>query len=100
MSDESGSDPEDAATEDDWTLDYAGRAVKDVDRLDPPIRRRVLDALGKLVADPHGGQLRKLTGSPESRLRVGDWRVLVMLDEKTKTLQVVRVLPRGRAYDR
>jgi mRNA interferase RelE/StbE len=100
MSDDPGSDTEDDATEDDWVLHYAGRAEKDVDRLDPPMRRRVLAALGKLAADPHAGQLRKLTGSPESKLRVGEWRVLVTLDEKTKTVQVVRVLPRGRAYDR
>jgi mRNA interferase RelE/StbE len=96
MSSEAGDD----ATKDDWVLDYAGRAEKDVSRLDPPMRRRVLAALGKLAADPHAGQLRKLTGSPESKLRVGDWRILVTLDEETKTIQVVRVLPRGRAYDR
>jgi hypothetical protein len=60
MSDEAGDD----AAKDDWVLDYAGRAEKDVSRLDPPMRRRVLAALGKLAADPHAGQLRKLTGSP------------------------------------
>lgn len=83
-----------------WSLRFATRAQRDLRRLDPPIRARVVAVLEKLAANPHAGQLRKLTGSPESKLRVGDWRVLVTLDERAKTVQVIRVLPRGRVYDR
>lgn len=83
-----------------WSLRFATRAQRDLRRLDPPIRARVVAVLEKLAANPHAGQLRKLTGSPESKLRVGDWRVLVTLDEQAKTVQVIRVLPRGRVYDR
>jgi mRNA interferase RelE/StbE len=83
-----------------WTLDYARSADKDIGRLDPPIRKRVIEALEKLTADPQGGALRKLKGRPEHKLRVGDWRVVVEIDAGTKTITVIRVLPRGRAYDR
>jgi mRNA-degrading endonuclease RelE of RelBE toxin-antitoxin system len=31
---------------------------------------------------------------------VGEWRVLVELDIKGRRLLVLRVLPRGRAYER
>jgi mRNA interferase RelE/StbE len=86
---------------DEWTLSYARRAEKDIDRLDPRVRRRVLAALGQLAGDPRrSGTLRKLTAAPESRLRIGDWRALITLDEKTRTINVARVLPRGRPYDR
>jgi mRNA interferase RelE/StbE len=34
------------------------------------------------------------------RLRVGDWRVLLDIDENARTIKVLRVLPRGRAYER
>jgi mRNA interferase RelE/StbE len=83
-----------------WSLRFATSAKRDLRRLDPPIRARVVAALEKLATDPQAGQLRKLTGRPESKLRVGEWRVLVMLDEQGKTVYVTRVLPRGRAYDR
>jgi mRNA interferase RelE/StbE len=86
--------------EDDWVLAYARRAEKDINRLDPQMRRRVLAALGQLSADPQTGQLRKLTGRSESRLRVGEWRILINLNLATRTIVVKRVLPRGRAYDR
>jgi mRNA interferase RelE/StbE len=82
-----------------WSLHYAGRAEKDVARLDKPMRQRVLASLGELSLDPTG-QLRKLIGRSEYRLRVGEWRVLVELNQTTHTIVVKRVLPRGRAYDR
>ena len=77
-----------------------------MERLDRSVRQRVATALDTLSQDPHSGKLTtpkgagKLTGRPESRLRVGDWRVLLELDPETRTVIVKRVLPRGRAYDR
>jgi mRNA-degrading endonuclease RelE of RelBE toxin-antitoxin system len=40
----------------------------------------------------------KLTGRPESRLRVGDWRVLVRLDHDQLVVLVIHIRPRERAY--
>ena len=81
-----------------WRVEFAPRAERDLRRLDPPIRRRILDALDRLVADPPAGDVVKLTGREEWRLRVGDWRVRMRFDEARRTVAVVRVLPRGRAY--
>ncbi len=83
-----------------WIVRYAKRAEKDIARLDPPLRKRVLAALGNLAENPNDGSLRKLKGRPESRLRIGDWRVLLELDQAARTIVVKRVLPRGRVYDR
>ena len=44
------------------------------------------------------GALRKLTNAPEWRLRIGDWRALILLDARNRTIVVTRILPRGRAY--
>jgi mRNA interferase RelE/StbE len=82
-----------------WRIELTRTALRDLRRLDPPVRQRVADALTMLAVDPHrAGQLRKLTGAPELRLRVGDWRALVLLNEPDRIIQVTRVLPRGRAY--
>jgi mRNA interferase RelE/StbE len=71
-----------------------------LERLERTLRERVFTALERLASDPHSAGLRKLAGRPESRLRVGDWRVIVELDVAQRMIVVVRVLPRGRAYDR
>jgi mRNA interferase RelE/StbE len=83
-----------------WVLIVTPTARRDVRRLDPPIKRRVEEALDRLVKDPGATPLHKLTGRPESRLRVGDWRILVELDHQARTIIVHHILPRGRAYDR
>lgn len=82
-----------------WRVELARAAERDLGRLDPPIRRRVNDALKRLAEDPHHDPaLRKLTAAPEWRLRIGDWRALLLLDAEVRVIYVTRVLPRGRAY--
>jgi mRNA-degrading endonuclease RelE of RelBE toxin-antitoxin system len=39
-----------------------------------------------------------MTGREEWRLRVGDWRVRMRFVAAHRTVVVLRVLPRGRAY--
>jgi mRNA interferase RelE/StbE len=75
-------------------------AEKDIDRLDPAVRKRVLRALRRLAEGPGEGALVKLKGRPGLRMRVGDWRVIVELEQEARTIRVKRVLPRGRAYKR
>jgi mRNA interferase RelE/StbE len=77
---------------------FTGRARRDFQRLDPPVQRRVIDALDRLTADPPAGDVVKLTASQDEwRLRIGDWRVRFQRDS-TGLIHVLRVLPRGRAY--
>jgi mRNA interferase RelE/StbE len=82
-----------------WSLQVAPPARRDLKRLDPPVARRILDALDKFVAAPRTGDIRKLN-SAQWRLRVGDWRVRFSFDDENQVIVVLRVLPRGRAYDR
>ncbi|HEX7292057.1 MAG TPA: type II toxin-antitoxin system RelE/ParE family toxin [Conexibacter sp.] len=83
-----------------WRVDFGRRAERDMRRLDPPVRRRVWATLDRLAADDPSLGLLKLTGEETWRVRVGDWRVLFERDEAARQIIVVRVLPRGRAYDR
>jgi mRNA-degrading endonuclease RelE of RelBE toxin-antitoxin system len=81
-----------------WGIEVTPRARRDVRNLDPPISRRVREALEQLVENPAAAGLVRLQGSDELRLRIGDWRVRLRLDTATRTIVVLRVLPRGRAY--
>jgi mRNA interferase RelE/StbE len=83
-----------------WRLHVTPGARRDIRKLDPPIRHRILDALDLVAADPRSAPLRRLTGGRELRLRVGDWRVRLELDAEERIVVIHRVLPRGRAYDR
>ena len=84
-----------------WRVEFTPSARKDLRRLDRPVQQRIVHALDRLAAGERlSGDIRRLAGSTEYRLRVGDWRVRFELDGDRLLITVVRVLPRGRAYDR
>jgi mRNA interferase RelE/StbE len=80
-----------------WSYAVTPPARRDLRRLDPPVRQRIVDALDRFVADPFAADIRKLSAL-EWRLRVGDWRVRFSFDDEQRVIIVLRVLPRGRAY--
>lgn len=84
-----------------WRVVVDDRARKDLRRIDPPIRKRILSAIERLAQGAElTGDVKRLRGSNEYRLRVGDWRVRFEREDRQLVITVVRVLPRGRAYDR
>jgi mRNA-degrading endonuclease RelE of RelBE toxin-antitoxin system len=87
-------------TDENWGVTFTPRARRDLRALDPQIRDRVLSAIDRVVARDPALDVRRLTGSAELRVGVGDWRVRFTRDVEAKLIVVQRVLPPGRAYDR
>lgn len=83
-----------------WGVEYQPAAIRDLERLDRQVARRVLDALRTLAATGQGAWKPLKARGAERSLRVGDWRVIFVFDTATRRLSVLRVLPRGRAYRR
>jgi len=84
-----------------WRIVVDDRARKDLRRLDPPTRKRILSGVARLAQGAElTGDVKRLQGSNEYRLRVGDWRVRFERQDRQLAIVIVRVLPRGRAYDR
>jgi mRNA-degrading endonuclease RelE of RelBE toxin-antitoxin system len=77
---------------------FSARAGRDFKCLDPPVQRRIVSALDRLTGDPPAGDVVKLANTDEWRLRVGDWRIRFERNIETGVVNVLRVLPRGRAY--
>jgi len=75
----------------------APAATKALRKLPRNEQERILSAIRRLPA----GDVRRLKGRrDEWRLRVGDWRALIRLDQSARLIVVTAVMPRGRAYDR
>jgi len=87
-------------TDETWRVEITRPAARDLTRLDKPIQARILAALDGLKTDPPTGDIKRLTGPkpPQWRLRVGDWRVRFNREPATRSVLILRVLPRGRAY--
>ncbi len=84
-----------------WTVEFTTAAARQVRKLDPVTRRRVLTALRALVDDPRGAGTKKLVGMDDGwRLRVGDHRVLYEIYDGQVLVLVFRVAHRREVYKR
>ena len=82
-----------------WSVRWQPAARRDLSRLDAQIQERILDAVERFAATGHGDVIRlQDVRPPEWRLRVGGWRVRFSRQDSEHVLDILRVLPRGKAY--
>ncbi len=83
----------------DYTIIFARSARKELEALDPALIGRILPRIEELSADPRPPGCAKLSGGDDLwRVRVGDYRVLYSLSDASRTVRVIAVRHRGRAY--
>ena len=74
-------------------------AENDLKRLPATTFQRVIPYIKSLAENPRPSHCRKLTGSKNDwRIRIGDYRVLYEIDEKSKAVKVMRVRHRREVY--
>ncbi|MBE3562247.1 MAG: type II toxin-antitoxin system RelE/ParE family toxin [Hydrogenibacillus schlegelii] len=83
-------------------IKLSNEAQKTLERLDRITEARILKRLRALAQDPFNPRLpKRLIGAGNLRSsRVGDWRILFVVDGDGETLFVVAIRPRGQAYRR
>lgn len=84
---------------DRYAVEFERSAKKNLDRLDGPIRARVLRKVAALADDPRpSGATRLVNADDLWRIRVGDYRVVYAIEDDRLVVIVVRVAGRGRVY--
>lgn len=74
-------------------------AEKDLGRLPPSLFSQITAKIKELAVDPHPPGSRKISGSRKDwRLRVGDYHVLYEIDNRAKTITIMRVKHRREVY--
>jgi mRNA interferase RelE/StbE len=71
-------------------------ASKYFERLNEPTLTRIDNAIKGLANVPPQGNIAKLSGRDEYRLRIGGYRVLFRIDGET--VIITGIAPRGQAY--
>ncbi len=82
-----------------WEILFTEEAIRDLIKLDKSTSRRIVKKLEAASADPKR-YLEKLVGREDYKLRVGDYRILVILNEKKHSLIVEKVGHRRNIYKR
>jgi len=74
-------------------------AEKDLRRLAPDVRPRVIAAVAALAKNPRPAGSRKLAGTKHDwRIRVGDYRIIYEIADAIRVLRINRIRHRREAY--
>ena len=92
-----------------WRIEFDSGALKDLRGLDRQVARRIIgflrDRLGSMD-DPRsiGTRLKGTGGHPGSaplwRYRIGDWRIVVRIEDDVLRVLVLRIAHRRKVYRR
>ncbi|MFC1611166.1 type II toxin-antitoxin system RelE/ParE family toxin [Myxococcota bacterium] len=88
-----------------WKIELDPAATRELRKLDPPVAHRILRFLHDRIAvleDPRsiGGALRGSELGQFWKYRVGDWRIIVSIEDKALRVLVLRVGNRREIYHR
>jgi mRNA interferase RelE/StbE len=82
-----------------YSVRFRPAAEKQLDRLDKPIRARIMRTVAALADDPRPPGVIRLTGVSDLwRARAGDYRVVYQIRDAELIVRVVRVAHRSVAY--
>jgi len=76
---------------------WSDSAARQLQKLDRTVARRIFDKVGELRETPHRF-VRKLANSPYYRLRIGDYRVILDIQETVLRILVLKVGHRKSIY--
>jgi mRNA interferase RelE/StbE len=83
-----------------YSLEIKQSAQKELDALDDALFTRIDRKILALANNPRPAGCKKLKGYKDQwRARVGDWRVLYIIDDATKLVTITRIAHRREVYE-
>ena len=71
---------------------------KDIPKIPVKDRRKVVHIIGDLAKDPRPKSARELTNRAEYKIRYRNYRILYLVEDVVKIVEVRRVMLRGEDY--
>jgi mRNA interferase RelE/StbE len=66
--------------------------------LDATVAERIFKKVLSIAGNPHAF-VERLKGLPVYKLRIGDWRAIIAIDDKKQAITVVHIGHRKNVYD-
>jgi len=83
-----------------YKLSITRRAEKEIRQLDRQTKNRIVEAINALANQPRPAGCRKvLSEEGVWRIRVGDWRIGYLVDDKEDAITIIRIANRKEFYD-
>ncbi|MGH7381123.1 MAG: type II toxin-antitoxin system RelE family toxin [Candidatus Methylomirabilales bacterium] len=81
-----------------YTVRLKPRTERELDRLPIAVARRIWERLLALERDPRPRGAAKLEGVEGYRIRIGDYRVVYLVDDDQRVVDVARIAHRREVY--
>jgi mRNA interferase RelE/StbE len=83
-----------------YAVELKPSARKELESLPDAVLARVVRRIESLATDPRPAGCKKLKGYKDHwRVRIGDWRVVYIIDDTAKLASVTRIAHRREVYD-
>ena len=83
-----------------YSLEIKQSAQRELDALRDPLFARIDRKILALSGNPRPAGCKKLKGYKDQwRIRVGDWRVLYIIDDATKLVSITAIAHRREVYE-
>lgn len=85
---------------DSYAVELKPSARKELDSLPDTVLTRVIHKIESLARDPRPAGCKKLKGYKDLwRVRIGDWRIVYIIDDAARLVSVTRVAHRSKVYE-
>ncbi len=83
----------------DYSISFARSARKELESLSAKLVQRIFPAIEALAREPRTKGCRKLTTEKNLwRIRTGDYRVIYIIDDDKRAIDIIAVRHRSKAY--
>jgi mRNA interferase RelE/StbE len=82
-----------------YRIEFSPAAARDLRNLPRQVQKRILPRIEKLSDDPRPRGCTKLEGEDDVyRIRVGEYRVLYLVTDRTLSVLIIRIRHRKEVY--
>jgi mRNA interferase RelE/StbE len=83
-----------------YEVEYTTSAFRQLQKLDRTVQARIVSGIDELPENPRPAGVEKLSGADGWRIRIGNYRVVYMIDDGQQIVTVTRVGHRREVYRR
>jgi len=81
-----------------YNIEWKEHALQNLEKLESSTVRRILKKVDELSENPFSKDIKKLKGSDDFRLRIGDYRIIFSIEKEN--IQILKVGHRKNIYDK
>ncbi len=83
-----------------YKVTWDKKAYSQLEKLNPLLAKRIVNLIKEFSQDINSKEIKRLKGEKSFRLRAGDYRIILDLDNNSETITILKVGHRKNIYDK